>query len=332
MAAADAPDQSRVISGQGRAIKSLKRPVLTWGVFDGVHRGHQMLINSVLRWSKKIRSDSLVITFNNHPERVLNLHRDPLFITSLAHRLLLLEKLGVDAALVLNFTRKLSRLPAEDFVNKMIKSFNPAGVVMTDNISFGRNRAGNIRTLREILGRHKIPLKIIKTLKYKKRIISSSLIRQAIKEGDLKTAKAMLGRPVAILGTVVHGEGRGRKLGFPTANLDPHHEILPRRGVYIARAFCLKGCDKLTRPFKALVNVGVKPTFHPRLRHPMEDIEVFLFNYDIRKHGSLYGKDILVEIISYLRAERRFPSPQALISQIHQDLVIVRKQGNRPTD
>lgn len=319
-----------------KAVKSLKRPVLTWGVFDGVHRGHQMLINSVLRWSKKTSSDSLVITFNNHPERVLNLHRDPLFITSLAHRLLLLEKLGVDAALVLNFTRKLSRLPAEDFVNKMIKSLKPSGVVMTDNISFGRNRSGNIRTLREILIRHNIPLKIIKTLKYKKRIISSSLIRQAIKEGDLKTAKAMLGRPVAILGTVVHGEGRGRKLGFPTANLDPHHEILPRRGVYIARAFCMKHCGKITSPFtqtlhvrvgfKALVNVGVKPTFHPRFKHLIEDIEVFLLNYDTRKHGSLYSRDILVEIICYLRGERRFSSPQALISQIRKDLAIARKQ------
>ncbi|MBI5778599.1 MAG: riboflavin biosynthesis protein RibF [Planctomycetes bacterium] len=307
-----------------RAARALKRPVLTWGVFDGVHRGHRELIDSVLRWARRMGSDSLVITFNNHPARVLNLHDDPLFITSLAHRLLLLEKLGVGATLVLNFTRKLSRLTAEDFVNKMIKALKPAGVVMTDNISFGRNRAGNIRTLKEILDRHNIPLKIIKTLKYKNRIISSSLIRRAIKEGDLVTAQKMLDRPVAILGTVVHGAGRGRKLGFPTANLDPHHEILPRRGVYIARAVCMKGC-KFSAPFKALVNVGIKPTFSKSTGHPEEDIEVFLLNYDVRKHGSLYGRDVLVEIIAYLRDERRFPSPQALINQIRKDLVIARK-------
>jgi len=312
------------------AIRSLKSPILTWGVFDGVHRGHNLLINSVIQWARRIRSDSLVITFNNHPARVLNLHSDPLFITSLAHRLLLLAKLGVDVTLVLNFTRKLSQLPAEDFVNKLIKTLNPAGVVVTDNISFGRNRTGNIQTLKAILGRHKIPLKIIKTLKYKDRTISSSLIRQAIKEGKLKTAQAMLGRPVAILGTVVHGEGRGRKLGFPTANLDPHHEILPRRGVYIARAFCLKGCAKLarpgrsggfTRPFKALVNVGIKPTFHHKFKgHHEENIEVFLLNYDIKTRGSLYGRDILVEIIRHLRAEKKFPTPGLLIRQIKEDI------------
>lgn len=324
---------------------SLKRPILTWGVFDGVHRGHHLLINSVIKWARRIRSDALVITFDNHPARVLNLHNDPLFITSLAHRLLLLNKLGVDAALILNFTRKLSQLSAEDFVNKIIKTLKPAGVVVTDNITFGRNRAGNIQTLKKILGRHKIPLKIIKPLKYKGRtippsvgitarnsrslsckdlngqVISSSLIRQAINDGDLKTAKAMLGRPVAILGTVVRGAGRGRKLGFPTANLDPHHEILPRRGVYIARAFCLKGCDKLSRPFKALVNIGIKPTFHPNFKgHHEENIEVFLLNYDIKKRGSLYGRDILVEIIRHLRAEKRFATPDLLIRQIEKDI------------
>ncbi|MEK7309621.1 MAG: riboflavin biosynthesis protein RibF [Planctomycetota bacterium] len=304
-----------------RGPGSLKRPILTWGVFDGVHRGHHRLINSVIQWATRTRSDSLVITFDNHPARVLNLQSDPLFITSLAHRLLLLEKLAVDATLVLNFTRKLSQLSAEDFVTRIIKTLNPGGVVVTDNISFGRNRAGNIQTLKEILGRQRIPLKIIKTLKYKGQTISSSLIRRAIKAGDLKTAKAMLGRPVAILGTVVHGEGRGRKLGFPTANLDPHHEILPRRGVYIARAFCLKGCRKFTRPFKALVNIGIKPTFHPKFKgHHQENIEVFLLNYDIQKRGSLYGRDILVEIIRHLRAEKKFATPDLLIKQIKKDI------------
>ena len=313
--------------------KSLTRPILTWGVFDGVHRGHHALINSVIGWAARIRSDSLVITFDNHPARVLNLHLDPLFITSLAHRLLLLEKLGVDAALVLNFTRALSRLPAEDFVNNIIKTLNPAGVVGTDNISFGRNRSGNIQTLKTILGQHHIPLKIIKTLKYNGRIISSSLIRRAVKSGDLKTAQKMLGRPVAILGTVVHGEGRGRKLGFPTANLDPHHEILPRRGVYLARAFCLKGCRKFTQPLKALVNVGVKPTFdaatswrphgatiNRRLGQPQDTIEVFLLNYDITTRGPLYGRDILVEIIRHLRPEKKFATPDLLIKQIKNDI------------
>lgn len=320
----------KILNNFGVISQKLKHPILTWGVFDGVHRGHHLLINSVIRWAKQIRSDALVITFNNHPARVLNLHNDPLFITSLPHRLLLLSKLGVDAALVLNFTRKLSQLTAEDFLNKLIKAVKPAGVIVTDNISFGWNRAGNIQTLKSILGRHKIPLKIIKTLKYKSQTISSSLIRQAINDGDLKTAQKMLGRPVAILGTVVHGEGRGRKLGFPTANLDPHHEILPVRGVYVARALCLKGCRELTKPLKALVNVGVKPTFHPRLKRPIENIEVFLLNYDIKKYGSLYGRDILIEIIRHLRPEKKFATPDLLIKQIKNDIREAKKINSSP--
>ena len=317
----------KVFNSFGSINQPLKSPILTWGVFDGVHRGHGRLINSVIRWAARIRSDALVITFDNHPARVLKLHHDPLFITSLAHRLLLLEKLGVDTALILKFTRKLSRLTAEDFVNQIIKELKPAGVVVTDNISFGRNRTGNIQTLRAILDRHKIPLKIIKTLKYSGRTISSSLIRRSIKSGRLNDARKMLGRPVAILGTVVHGEGRGRKLGFPTANLDQHQKLLPFRGVYLARAFCLKGCHKFTRPFKALVNIGVKPTFHRKFNGCcQENIEVFIFNYDIKTQGSLYGKDSLVAISRYLRSEKKFATPDLLIEQIKNDIRQARQK------
>lgn len=302
-----------------KSIKSLS-PIITWGVFDGVHRGHQILIKNVINWAKKINSSSLLITFRNHPERVLNIHNNPLFITSLSHRVMLLEQLGVDNCLVLDFNKKLSQLSAKDFIEKVIRTIKPAGIVVTKNILFGKNRLGNIHTLRNILAKHRIGLKIIKPLQYRKKIISSSLIRKEIRNGFLHDAQKILGRPVAILGTVVRGEGRGRILGFPTANLDPHHEILPPRGVYIAKARCLD--QSPTAPtFKALVNIGIKPTFQKKLiTNHKETIEVYLLNYNQGKYHSLYGKDILVDIISRLRDERKFSQPELLINQIKSDI------------
>ncbi|MFH0888136.1 MAG: riboflavin biosynthesis protein RibF [Planctomycetota bacterium] len=302
-----------------KSVKSLA-PIITWGVFDGVHRGHQTLIENVINWAKKIKSSSLVITFRNHPERVLNVHNNPLFITSLSHRIMLLKQLGIDNCLVLDFNKKLSQLSAKDFIEKVIRTIKPAGIVVTENILFGKNRLGNIHTLRNILAKHRIGLKIIKPLQYRKKIISSSLIRKEIRNGFLHDAQEILGRPVAILGTVVRGEGRGRILGFPTANLDPHHEILPPRGVYIAKARCLDQ-SPTAFTFKALVNIGIKPTFQKKLiTNHKETIEVYLLNYNQGKYHYLYGKDILVDIISRLRDERKFSQPELLINQIKSDI------------
>jgi riboflavin kinase / FMN adenylyltransferase len=305
------------------AGKSLKAssPIITWGVFDGVHRGHQILINNVIIWAKKIQTPSLIITFQGHPERVLNMRNDPLFITSLSHRLMLMEQLGIDNCLVLRFDKRLSRLPAKDFIAKVINIIKPTGIVVTNNILFGKERRGNVHLLRSILIKHNIGLKIIKPLRYHKKIISSSLIRKKIVGGSLYDAHKMIGRPVAILGTVVRGEGRGRNLGFPTANLDPHHEILPPHGVYLAKAQYFKGSQIIHRTFKALVNIGVKPTFHQKpTSKQKETIEVYLLSYNQKKYHSLYRKNILVEIISRLRDEKKFPNPDLLINQIKADV------------
>ncbi|MDI6732411.1 MAG: bifunctional riboflavin kinase/FMN adenylyltransferase [Planctomycetota bacterium] len=347
----------KIFNGFSQIRGNIKNPIITWGVFDGVHSGHQELIHSVIQWAKRINTSSLVITFRNHPEKVLNAHKDPLFITSLTHRLMLLQELSVpeaprpekysgsgrpasgvkaDNCLVLNFTRRLSQLSADGFIQNLISLLNPTGVVVTDNISFGRNREGNIETLRK----YNIPLKIIHPLKYGGKIISSSLIRSVIRSGNLKTARRLLGRRVSILGTVIHGEGRGKTLGFPTANLDPHNEILPPRGVYIAIARCLypDEVSSLTTGdyLKALVNIGIRPTFHRDLSSHLpacrslgaggkDNIEVYLLGYDQRKCGALYGKDILVEIISRLRDEERFITPEALVKQIRQDIEKLRR-------
>jgi len=305
----------------------VNRPIITWGVFDGVHRGHQFLFKNITTWAERIKSPSLIITFQNHPERILKGHEEPLFLASLEHRVLLFEQLDINCCLILEFTRKLSSLTAEEFLHKVIQYINPVGMVVTDNILFGRGGKGDVHLLRKVCKENNIALKVIKTLKTKAKTISSSLIRQEIQDSNLKSAAQMLGRPVSILGTVVHGEGRGKKLGFPTANLDPHHEIMPPNGVYIARATLYpRGvfCSKIhSQTYNALVNVGTRPTFH---FNGETGIEVFLKDYTQHGWNYLYGKDMLVEIICKLRDECKFPNPEALIKQIHLDLKALQKE------
>lgn len=290
-----------------------KSPVITWGIFDGVHRGHQALIRTLTRWARQLKRPSLVLTFNEHPRKVLLAHDQPLFITSLAHRLMLLKQLGVDYCLVLPFTKQFSRMPAQEFITDfLVRKINPSGIVLTAGTVFGNNRQGDVRMLKKLSS---IPVKVVPPKLYQNRVVSSTLIRRAIQDNRLKEAGAMLGRKVSILGTVVKGDRRGRTLGFPTANLDPHHEILPPSGVYLA-------CARLTANgyHHALVNIGSRPTFHNAKNIV---IEVYLLNY----HGFLYGKDLEVTITRYLRPEKRFPSSDALIRQIKSDIACARRLG-----
>jgi riboflavin kinase/FMN adenylyltransferase len=302
----------KVLNALGRRLP-IKSPVITWGMFDGVHRGHQALIRTLTRWAKKINRPSLVITFNEHPRRVLLPASQPLFITSLAHRLILLDRLGVDYCLVLPFTKEFSRISAEEFITDFIgRKINPGGIVLTANTVFGRDRQGDVNLLRQLL---KAPVKIVPPCYYSKNIISSTLIRRAIQSNCLKDAAAMLGRKTSILGTVVHGDQRGRELGFPTANLDPHHEILPPPGVYAGRAQIF---NSHRRAFCALVNIGTRPTFHPTAKDVV--VEVYLLDYHEARAHTLYGRDMEIEIVKYLRPERRFASSAALASQICRDI------------
>lgn len=314
----------KIMNSLRAAGRALKKPVLAWGVFDGVHRGHQSLINALAGWAGRTGAPSLVITFDGHPDRVIHPLSGPLFISSLGHRLRLLEKLRVDAVLVLKFDRRFSRIPAPEFISRIIRSLSPSGVIATANVYFGRGGRGDIGLLSRTLGLSRIPLRVIKPLKYKGRIISSSRIRRSVRSGNLSGAQNMLGRSVSILGTVVRGAGRGRKLGFPTANLDPDHEILPKRGVYLARAACLSG----RRPghwLRALVNIGIKPTFKSDIRRPGEDVEAFLLGYNAKKYGNLYGRKLLLEITRRLRPERKFRTPELLIRRIKADLAQISR-------
>ena len=291
------------------APRSLGRPVATVGAFDGVHKGHQRVLAGLCQWAEKLGTKSLVVTFDRLPKRLTQRGNVPC-ITSLEHRLVLFERLGIDACAVLRFDSRLRRMPARRFVTDILcGGLRARGVLLGYNCRFGRNAEGDYALLKR-LGREGVCLarRVARPAVVGGKPVSSSAIRAAIDAGDLRAAAKMLGRPVSILGTVVRGEGRGNRLGFPTANLDLHHELRPPRGVYLAEA----RVGRVWRP--ALVSIGRKRTFP---RPPRNDV-VEVFIPGVRRE--LYGRDVEVCFHRKVREQGKFDSAETLQKQIRDDL------------
>jgi riboflavin kinase/FMN adenylyltransferase len=285
-----------------------RRPVVTIGVFDGVHRGHARVLE-VLRAEAR-GGDAVAITFDTHPRAVLE-GRAPPRLTSLDHRLLLLARAGVDATIVLHFDERLAEVGAEEFLTAIvIGRIGARSVVLGADSHFGRGREGNVAFLERVKGRLGLDLRAVPLVVDEKgETVSSTAIRRAVLEGRLEDAARMLGRPVSVLGRVVEGDRRGRTLGFPTANLDLVQEIAPPRGVYLALV-PLAGEAR-----RALVNRGVRPTVERGAALPQETFEVHILGFE----GDLYGRSLEVFFVRKLRDERRFPSLDALVAAIERD-------------
>ncbi len=306
------------------ALLARRRPrhaVVTLGVFDGVHLGHRHVLLEAQRLARERSGEAVIVTFAEHPKAVLEARR-PKLITSLAHRLLLFRELGIDHVLVLDFDETLRNTTAMDFVKRIFVDAAGAEVVLLGHDGrFGRGGEGDRRLLEAAGLRWGFEARVAGEVRLSGGKISSTEIRRAILDGEIERAAAMLGRPVSVLGTVVRGDGRGRGLGFPTANLNLHHEVRPPRGVYGAEA-SFPGGRRL-----ALVNIGLRPTFRTgpdlpdsaadawAVRDEAEFVEVHLLDFQ----GDLYGEDLLVSFIRRLRGERRFASEAELIRQIAAD-------------
>jgi len=272
------------------------------GIFDGVHRGHQKILKKLAKEASRNNTKSLLITFDPHPRNILK-SKIPLLI-SLKHRLTLIKDFGIDSLRVIRFTRKLSRLSGEEFITKILMCrFKIDIFVLGENFRFGHKGRGTA----ELLKKYGFKVFEIKTLKSKGRSISSTRIRQKIERGDLRNASLMLGRPVTVLGTVVKGRRVGRRLGFPTANIDPHHEAIPPSGVYSVDA------KISSRIYKAILNIGTRPTFGKNID---PTIELHIFNFK----KSIYNKDVEIIFKRKIRDERRFKSVEALRKQIQSDI------------
>ena len=289
--------------------------VVALGVFDGVHLGHQAVLSQTVRRARERRVAAGVVTFDVDPDQVL-LGAEPCFLTSLEHRLRLISRLGISCALVLTFDRALSQTSAEEFARLVFREgFRAQVVVMGRGGRFGRGGAGTPEDLSRWGQCWGLAVEVVEPVTVAGEPVSSTRIRQAVRRGDLEGAQASLGRPVSVLGTVVQGEGRGRRLGFPTINLDLHHEACPCEGVYTGRA------DVGGRWRPAAVSVGRKPTFHPERGAGEEPVvEAHILDFA----GEIEGWAVEVEFLARLREQERFPDDQALAEQIARDVAATR--------
>jgi len=314
-----------------------KKNVIAIGIFDGVHKGHKKILNAAVRLAKKNRTKAAAVTFYPHPLSVLRPGNAPSSLISLKHRISLIKAAGIDGCEVINFTKKFAAVRAEDFIkNTLVKKFNAGWIVIGEDFSFGAGRKGDYGFLKKKSAEYGFKVIKIKTLRYRGVTISSSVLRRLIKEGRLKLAQRLLARPVSVMGTVVKGNSLGRVLGFPTANLNPHHEVVPPSGVYAVKvnldpALLINtsalpttkvlhqkgGVDKThSNLYNGVLNIGVRPTFYGLDKQDKEPaIEVFVFNFS----KTIYGKDIEVLFVKKLRKEKRFESRQGLVKQIKKD-------------
>ncbi|PWR05285.1 bifunctional riboflavin kinase/FAD synthetase [Micromonospora acroterricola] len=286
------------------------RSVVTIGVFDGVHKGHQATIGHTVARARELGVQSVVVTFDPHPAEVVRPGSHPAVLTEPARKAELIEALGVDVLCVVPFTPEFSRLPAEQFVHDvLVEHLHAALVVVGSNFRFGHRAAGDV-TLLERLGRtFGFGVEGGPLVAEDGTVFSSTYIRSCVDAGDVGAAAAALGRPHRLEGVVVRGDQRGRELGFPTANLLCHrYAAVPADGVYAARLI-RRGQSE---PLMAAVSVGTNPTFSGRERR----VEAYALDFD----GDLYGERLALEFVAHLRGQIRYDSIEPLIAQMEQDV------------
>lgn len=285
---------------------------LTFGVFDGVHRGHQDLVRQLVAAARAERARALVATFDTLPQRVLDPARAPLALTSAEEKVERLVEAGADAVVLWHFDEAFSRIEAEDFAIRLAHAGDVRHVLVGPDLVFGHRRAGDVRLLRRVGGRFRYRVSEVSPREHGSAAISSTRIRAALLAGELAEANAMLGREYSVRGTVVTGSGRGRTLGFPTINIETTPDrLLPKDGVYAMRV----SVDGELVP--AAGNLGVRPTFE-------SDGARILEAYLIGRSLELYGRVVDALFVSYIRDERAFPSAAALRDQIARDVEAVR--------
>jgi riboflavin kinase/FMN adenylyltransferase len=287
-----------------------KGMLLTIGVFDGVHLGHKHLISRLKELARKQNVLSGVITFSQHPQEVLSPQTRLPSLTGIEQRLALLQDEGVDIVIPLPFTPQLASLSPEQFLSLLKEYLKMKGLVVGPDFALGKDRQGDTSALRQLGQEMAFSVTVVPPMIIGGEVVSSTAIRKALSIGDMKKAQKLLGRPFRLEGKVVAGDKRGRRLGFPTANLETAPEqALPAGGVYACRAHIG------SKVYPAMTNIGSHPTFGGG----EQLIEVYLLDF----RGDLYGQELAIDIIARLRGEKKFDTPEQLIEQIAEDI----KQG-----
>lgn len=287
---------------------SIMRPtVLTLGVFDGLHLGHQAIMRKVVERAMATESISTALTFDPHPRAVLHPETAPPLLQTLDQRLANFEFLGIQQAIVIPFSREFAGQPAEDFLTAIIHDrLHAKEVYLGKGFAFGRDRSGNIDLLRRVSSQLGFVADEVDEVTLRGNRVSSSAIRGLLAEGRINLARRMLGRPYGVEGVIIRGNRRGHTIGFPTANLKPHNRVIPKYGVY-ATATLIDGIWR-----KSITNIGVRPTFE---NDAEPSIETYVFDFD----GDLYGDVLRVRFLHRIRDEQKFNGIDELKAQIERD-------------
>lgn len=306
----------QVIHGLSGVPESLSFTAVAIGNFDGIHLGHQALLKQMLSGAKTKQLIPTVLTFYPHPVEVLNPDKKLEQITTTSEKLGLMKNMGVEFACVAQFDKALSELSADEFFEHyLVRGLKAKLVCVGYNFRFGKNRVGDTSYLKKLCEKHKIDLIVVEPVSLGNKV-SSSLIREKIANGKIEEANGLLGRPYSISGTVKPGDGRGKLIGFPTANLHCAAEkVLPRNGVYVT---CVKW---QLQSFPSITNVGVRPTFHTESGPKL--VEVHILDLDAK----LYDEFLELEFLSFVRDEMKFQSIEELKTQIKKDILVARSRS-----
>jgi riboflavin kinase/FMN adenylyltransferase len=299
-----------MVEGFDELPADLPPSILTVGVFDGIHVGHQEILNQIVSRAKATSSTAGLLTFSPHPRKIIASGDAPPSLQTTEQKTEMLSNVGIDLLISIPFTRRLSLYTPEKFLEKIL--FHPITkeIYVGSNFRFGHRRTGNFELLKGMGDSHGIHVGMIKRIKLHGHRVSSTLVRKAVRNGDVGNAAHLLGRPYQISGTVIRGEGRGQTLGFPTANIQVENELVPLPGVYVT----ISEVNGLKHP--SVTNVGYRPTIQPQLANDLPVVESHLLEHST----NLYGLPIRTDFLVRLRPERRFDSLDSLQLQIDKDV------------
>jgi riboflavin kinase/FMN adenylyltransferase len=297
----------------------LQESIVTVGVFDGLHIGHQAVIQQVLTQSEKFNLASLVLTFDPPPLAFLAPERCPPALTTLSKKIEILDQLGVDGVVFARFDAYLQQMSPDAFVQQvLLQRLHAKQVIIGYDWQFGKGRSGNAEALRQLGDQYQFSVMIVGPVQLHGMPVHSTRVREAIAGGNLNLVSDLLGRRYSIMGEIVQGDGRGRQIGFPTANIDAGNQMLPPSGVYAIQVK-LEG-----RMLNGVMNMGTRPTFDGE----EFQIETHLFDFE----QMVYGKKMEIFFIEKIRDERRFPNPEILVNQIKQDVATAKAILNQMKD
>ena len=285
--------------------------VVSLGTFDGVHRGHQSILAELKKRAQRVHTHATMVTFEPHPQLVLQDSSRPSqeILTTIEEKIEILSNLGLDRLVIAHFSSDFARMNPEQFViDILINKLRMKEMIIGHDHSFGKERSGNLQLLQNLAAQKDFAVDSLKPFKIGNEIVSSTKIRHHLQRGNLKAAAAMLGRPYSINGLVVHGHGAGTGMGFPTINLRPfsQYKLVPQPGIYASRTYWGDFS------YASVTYIGIRPTFNTDERV----IETYIIDFD----GYLYGQEVRIEFIEFIREDIKFSSPHALIEQIKRDI------------